>query len=149
MTDNQAKYVAAFPVCGCAFHLLQTVRKRQKALQAQHQKIERERGDVLTHEKIFEFIAQFTDGDPNDKAHQKRVIDKLVNSVYLSDRRIVIYWTFGNGEYPFISKEDTDQAIEEKEKEPVATEGSGSVAIGKVLQYVGIHTFCNSQSGAL
>ena len=69
---------------------------------------------------------------PHDKAHQKRVISKLVNCVYLSDTRIVIYWNFGNDEKPFISKEDTDQAIAEKEKEPYTNEGSGSVSIGGV-----------------
>ena len=85
-------------------------------LQEQRVKVEIERGDTPTHEKIFAFVAEFTSGDPHDKAHQKRVIDKLVNCVYVSDDRTVIFWNFENGEHPFVSKEDTEQAIADIEK---------------------------------
>ena len=101
-----------------------------KDLQEQHKKLEIECGDVPTYEKIFAFVSEFINGDPHDKAHRKRVIDKLVNCVYVDDRRTVIYFTFDDGEHPFISKEETDQVIAEIEKEPDTTEGSGSVPIG-------------------
>ena len=101
-------------------------------LQSQRIKLEIERGNAPTLEKILAFIAEFTNGDPNDKTYQKHVINKLVNSVYIYDKRIVIYFSFDDGKHPFISKEETDQAIAEKEKEPCTTEGSGSVAIGGV-----------------
>ncbi|MCL2796767.1 MAG: hypothetical protein FWD58_01755 [Firmicutes bacterium] len=53
-----------------------------------------------------------------------------LNDDYLSDGRTVIYFSFENGAKTFISKEETDIALAEKEKEPILTEGSGSVPTG-------------------
>jgi len=135
MEDTTTAYIQAVATQNALF--IASCEKRMnelsallKDLQEQYIKIELERGEAPTYEKIFAYIEQFTNGDPRDKAHQKRVIDKLINCVYVSNNRTIIYFNFDNGEHPFISKEETDQAIEEKEKEPCLNVGSGSVPIG-------------------
>lgn len=134
MDDTTTAYIQAVSMQNSLFMTSCDKRMKELAalsedLQKQLAKLERERGDCPTYEKIFAFAAEFTSGDPHDKAHQKRVIDKLVNAVYVSDKRSVIYFTFDNDEHPFISKEETDQAIEDIEK-ATDTEVSGSVATG-------------------
>ena len=133
MDNTTTAYIQAVSTQNALF--MASCDKRMKELAAlsedlrkQYKKLEIERGDEPTYEKISAFAAGFTDGDPHDKAHQKRVIDKLVNAVYISDKRTVIYFSFEN-EHPFISKEDTKQAIKDIEKATV-TESSGSVAFG-------------------
>ena len=75
-------------------------------------------------------------GNVNDKAFQKRTIEKFINSVYLYDNRTVVYFTFDNA---FISKAITDQTIKDITK-PDTTEGSGSVSIGgpRIQNYSGV-----------
>ena len=140
MDDTTTAYIQATTAQNSLFVAACDKRMKELAalledLQEQKIKLEIERGDEPTHQKIFDFIADVIDGDPHDKAHQKRVIDKLVNCVYVSDERTVIFWNFENGEHPFVSKEETDQAIAEaeQEKEPVH-EGSGSVPTGGVRE---------------
>ena len=99
-------------------------------LKEQHLKLEIERGDIPTQQKIFSFVEKFIDGNVKDKAYQKRVIQNLVNSVYVYDDRTVIYFSFNNNNAPFISKSETDAEIKRIERKPDTTEGSGSIAIG-------------------
>jgi|AGTN01.1.fsa_nt_gi hypothetical protein len=134
MDDTTTAYIHAVATQNALFMTSYDKRMKELAalsedLQKQLKKLENERGDVPTYEKIYSFVAEFTNGDPRDKAHQKRVIDKLVNSVYISDKRSVIYFVFDNDEHPFISKEGADQAIADIEK-ATDTEVSGSVATG-------------------
>ena len=136
MDDTTTAYIQAVATQNSLFMTSCDKRMKELAtlledLQTQYDKVETERKKALTDEEVFAFIAEFTNGDPHSKAHQKRVIDKLVNSVYLADNRIIIYFKFDN-ENPFISKEETDQAVENIEKEPSTTEVSGSVSIGGV-----------------
>ena len=81
-------------------------------------------------DKVFyNFISEFIDGDVNDKSFQKRLIANLVNCVYVYNKRTVVYISFENNEHPFISKPETDAAIQEIAIEPATYEGSGSMAI--------------------
>ena len=104
-----------------------------ECLQDQHIRLEIERGSAPTHERIFAFLAELTGSNLTerelenliaDKAYQKQIIGRLVNSVYLYDGRTVIYFSFEDGESPFIGKDDTDQAINNAviEKIPDTTE---------------------------
>lgn len=134
--DTTTAYIQA--VAAQNILLIDGCDKRMKELAAlledlneQHIRLEIERGDVPTQEKIFSFTEDLVDGDVNDKAFQKRVIENLVNSVYLYDKQTVIYFKFENGEAPFISKAETDAVIEALIMEkPEAPEGSGSVPTG-------------------
>ena len=90
-------------------------------LEMQKAGLELERGLPLTKQAIFDFIAEFTDGDPTDKAFQKTIIDNLVVTVYAYDDQSVIYFSVGNRkDTPLISKRETDEIIE-KRAEPVSS----------------------------
>lgn len=54
-------------------------------LKEQQIKIEIERGDAPTHDKIYQFVEDTVNGDINDKQFQEQVINRLINCVYVSD----------------------------------------------------------------
>ena len=103
-------------------------------LKEQQIKIEIERGETPTHEKIFAFVEETINGDINDKEFQEQVINKLINCVYVSDGRTAIYFSFDNGEKPFISVADnneaTAQALKEKEVLNLSDESSNTSDTG-------------------
>jgi hypothetical protein len=39
----------------------------------------------ITKSQILEFVAELIKGDPNDKEYQRKIIDKLVYKVYISN----------------------------------------------------------------
>lgn len=82
-------------------------------LKEQQIKIEIERGDAPTHEKIFQFVEDTINGDINDKQFQEQVINRLINCVYVSDGRTASYSSFDNGEKPFVSVTDNNAATAE------------------------------------
>lgn len=67
----------------------------------------------LKQDDIVEFVAEFIKGDLHDPAFQKRIIDNLINAMYISDDRVVLYFNINNGqEVSHIGKDDTDAAID-------------------------------------
>lgn len=52
---------------------------------------------VLTEDMIVDWLKRFCDGNLMVMSFRKRIIDILVNSVYLFDDRIVIYYNLENG----------------------------------------------------
>ena len=54
-----------------------------KDLYASKAQIELERGMKITKEKILAFVGLLLQGDPNDKAYQKKIIDNLVYKVFV------------------------------------------------------------------
>lgn len=56
-----------------------------KDLNAQKARIKLERGLKITKAHILEFIAELVKGDTNDKDFQKKIIDRLVYKVFISD----------------------------------------------------------------
>ena len=54
-------------------------------------------GHRYTKEQIAEWLKTFCNGDPIDTNFQKRIIDVLVNSVYVYDDKIVIYYNVKDG----------------------------------------------------
>ncbi|MCL2369668.1 MAG: recombinase family protein [Firmicutes bacterium] len=48
-------------------------------------KLEMERGLRMTKRDVLDFIAELLEGDPQDKEYQRKLIDKLVYKVYISD----------------------------------------------------------------
>ena len=79
----------------------------------EHQaKLELEQGLKITQADITAFVAEFIKGDPHDKDFQKRIIDNLINAMYVSDERVVLYFNIKGGkETIFIGKDETDEAI--------------------------------------
>ncbi|MDE6727982.1 MAG: hypothetical protein K2J80_08605 [Oscillospiraceae bacterium] len=54
-------------------------------------------GHRYTKEQIAEWLRTFCNGDKLDIEFQKRIIDVLVNSVYVYDDKIVIYYNVKDG----------------------------------------------------
>jgi len=54
-------------------------------------KLEMERGLKMTKRDVLDFIGELLQGDPDDKEYQRKVIDKLVYKVYVSDTHKVVY----------------------------------------------------------
>ena len=50
-----------------------------------------------TREDIIAWIGQFKNGDPNDKAYQRQIIDTFINSIYVFDDRLVFTCNYKNG----------------------------------------------------
>ena len=50
----------------------------------------------ITEEDVVAWLSQFTRGDPTDPGFRQRVIDVFVNSVYLYDDKIVMYFNIHN-----------------------------------------------------
>lgn len=46
----------------------------------------------ITKAHLISWIKNFEKGTPADKAFQKRVIDVLINSVYIYDNRFIVYF---------------------------------------------------------
>lgn len=95
-------------------------------IDAHKTKLELERGLMLTKEDIQTFIAIFIKGDTKDKSYQKRIIDNLLNAVYIFDDKVVIYFNLNNEkETTFITKEDTEMIVKEQ-----VVKSSNSNALG-------------------
>ena len=58
-------------------------------LSTQKAKLELERSYKLTKQEILDFIADLLKGDPADKEYQHRIIDNLVDKVYVGDNEII------------------------------------------------------------
>lgn len=87
---------------------------------SEHQaKLELERGLRVRKEDIIAFVAEFVRGELHDKAFQKRIIDNLVNAMYIYDDKVVIYFNISGGsETAFIGKEETDDATSDPDTTP-------------------------------
>lgn len=52
---------------------------------------------ALTTEEVQAWLRGFCDGDPADPEFQRRIIDVLINAVYLYDDKVVIYFNVRDG----------------------------------------------------
>jgi len=78
-----------------------------------YDKLKFEKGLRVTRKDIIKFVAELIDGDINDKEFQKRLIDRLINSVYIYDRRIVVFFNIKVGDDgEIVTKDDIDDAFE-------------------------------------
>ena len=78
--------------------------ERIDILETQRADIERElvtlriaNGKRLTKEEIIQWIKDFTRGDMMDKDFQQRIIDVFINSIYVYDDKMVIYYNTKDG----------------------------------------------------
>lgn len=63
-----------------------------------------------TREDIIAWISQFKDGDPDDKAYQRQIIDTFINSIYVYDDRLIFTYNYKNGTQT-VSLADVDAAF--------------------------------------
>lgn len=81
-------------------------------LSNEYNKLEFEQGLRITKKDIIEFVAEYIQGNPNDKDFQKRIIDNLVNVVYVYDDKVVLFFNIKCGrETEFVSKNEIDSAL--------------------------------------
>ena len=86
-------------------HMIESINKRADEIDAllnelDAQIVEAEgimKYDRLEPEDIKKWLKGFCNGDPLDEKFQRRVIDVLVNSVYIYDDKIVIYFNVRDG----------------------------------------------------
>lgn len=52
---------------------------------------------ALTEEQVKAWLSQFCSGDAADESFQRRIIDVLINAVYLYDDKVVIYFNVKSG----------------------------------------------------
>lgn len=83
-------------------------------LTEQRERLEFEQKLKVTRKDIIDFVHEFTNGENHDKEFQKRIIDNLVNAVYVYDDKVIIYFNINGGkEMSFIGKAETDEAMED------------------------------------
>ena len=83
-------------------------------LTEQRERLEFEQKLKVTRKDIIDFVHEFTNGENHDKEFQKRIIDNLVNAVYVYDDKVIIYFNINGGkEMSFIGKAETDEALED------------------------------------
>ncbi len=62
-------------------------RKMELEISIAKEKIEK---SMLTHEKVVHWLSRFKDGDIDDPAYRKHLVDAFVNSVYLYDDKAIL-----------------------------------------------------------
>lgn len=108
-------------------------------LERHQAQLELEQGLKVTKRDIIAFVAEFIKGDLHNKDFQKRIIDNLVNAMYIYDDKVVLYFNIKGGrETAFIGKDETDDALSDIDG---GAPSSGDSASGKRVQ-----TLSNSPS---
>lgn len=63
----------------------------------QQAQLELERGYKITKKDLLDFIDEILKGDVTDKEYQRKVIDNLVNQVFISDDKTICYFNIKGG----------------------------------------------------
>jgi len=105
------------------------IHARMEALDAQKTDLEidlarlRVANDIqITEKEILAWLHQFTIGDPTDIEFRRRIIDVFINSIYLYDDRIMIFYNIRDGKQ--VSYIDVVNATEESDETTEAPESS-------------------------
>ncbi|MCL2061138.1 MAG: recombinase family protein [Firmicutes bacterium] len=86
-----------------------------KDLTLQKAQLELEKGFRITKEQIIAFAEELVAYiDEHNKDHQKKIIDNVVEKVYIYDDRLVVYFNFNVGnDIESVSLEETNEAVSE------------------------------------
>lgn len=76
---------------------LESCGAEKATLEKELAKLQIARRATFTEDMIIDWLKQFCSGNLMDPAFRKRIIDILVNSVYLFDDKLVIYYNIQNG----------------------------------------------------
>lgn len=79
----------------------------------------------ITEPEVLAWLHQFNNGDPMDEDFRRRIIDVFINSVYLYDDKIIIFYNIRGGKQ--VSYIDVANAIDESDTAPDASESSSFV----------------------
>lgn len=84
--------------------LVESINKKAAQLDAQISELEDELSKLricaaarLTEDQVKAWLRSFCSGDPLDPAFRRRIIDVLVNAVYLCDDKIIIFYNIKDG----------------------------------------------------
>lgn len=84
-------------------------------------------GIRYTKEEIMAWLRQFCKGDLMDVEFRRRIIDVFINSIYLYDDKVVIFYNLKNGKQ--ISYMEVCESLEESGFEDTPVDESGGVRI--------------------
>ena len=85
-------------------------------------------GIRLTAEQVTAWLKTFTRGDPLDPAFRQRIIDVFINSVYLYDDKVVIFYNLRGGQETIAigTIDELDEMIESEDDGGADAGGGGS-----------------------
>lgn len=95
---------------------LETLEAQKESLQISILQAQLER-PKYSKEEIVQWISQFKDGNLEDKAYQKEVIDTFLNAIYVYDDRMVFTYNYKNGTET-ITKQEIEAAFRSDLKTP-------------------------------
>lgn len=88
---------------------MEEIDARQTALEEDLAKLRIASKSILTEDDVKKWLLKFCKGDPLDDAFRERIIDAFVNSVYLYDDKVIIYYNIRSGkQVSFIDLPNTD-----------------------------------------
>ena len=102
----------------CCFLFLQELSKQITDLEKYKSQLEFEKKLNLNEKHIFAFVNKYVKGNLLDKGFQKRIIDNLVNCVYLYDDKVVIYFNIGETEESYIGLDETQRECDSVQTSP-------------------------------
>ena len=75
---------------------LETLEDERRSIKASINKAMIER-PIYTKEELISWISHFKYGDIKDKKFQKEVVDTFLNSVYVYDDKLILYYNYKDG----------------------------------------------------
>ena len=98
----------------------QKIYARMEQLEAQKAEYEKDLAKLrvamglrLTESEVVSWLYTFRDGDPTDQAFRSRLVDTFINSVYVYDDRIIIFYNIRGGKQ--VSHKSLLETLENKE----------------------------------
>ena len=90
---------------------MEELEAQKECLQADIEQEEINR-QIVTRDELLFFLRQFMDGDPNDLAYRRRLVDTFINSIWLYDDKIVFTYNY-SGEGNTVTLDMVDATAEE------------------------------------
>ena len=87
-------------------------------------------GIRYTKEQVVAWLKSFCNGDPLDESFQRRIIDTFINSIYLYDDKLVIFYNIQNSkQVSYVDMLDAVDELDEGTDTPEADDPEGKVRI--------------------
>ncbi len=93
---------------------------RRKDLETELAKLRIASNIRLTEGQVLAWLNQFDRGDPTDTAYQQKVIDTFVNSVYVYDDRIFVFYNIKDGKQTYRLNTEELSSIEDSSPYPTS-----------------------------
>ena len=94
---------------------LEQLEDRKADIQSQLSKLKIAVSIRYTHEQVVAWLKTICRGDPTDEVFQRRIIDVFINSVYVYDDKIVIFYNIRDGKQ--VSYMEASEALEGLDEE--------------------------------